>query len=90
MAKADEVNYPKFRRLLKIDDVYYVPIDHKLFGNLIGSLMQMCDLIGDPEQRKALKDEIKQRGRRWLDDEYQMNGYERWQGVQDESRVTEI
>lgn len=43
--------------------------------------MQMCDLIGDVEQRNALKDTIKRNCRDWLDDEYANRGYDKYEGA---------
>jgi len=57
-----------------------IPISHKQLDTLVGRLMQMCDLIGDTQQRKALKDTIKQNCRDWLDDEYTDAGYDRFGG----------
>lgn len=60
--------------------VLSVPINHKQLNSLIGRLMQMCDLIGDNTQRKALQDTIKQICRDWMDAEYEDAGYDRWGG----------
>lgn len=57
-----------------------VPINHRDVDSLVGRLMQMCDLIGDPEQRSALKDTIKRHCRDWLDEEYEVMGYDRFSG----------
>ena len=62
---------------------YYALISHQELDGLVGRLMQMCDLMGDQEQRQALKSEIKQRCREWLDSEYEMAGYDRFEGLQD-------
>lgn len=59
----------------------FVLISHDELDSLVGRLMQMCELTGDVEQRKALKDEIKMRSRAWLDDLYQSSGYDKWEGV---------
>lgn len=81
---------PKRCRLVKIENSYFVPVSHQELDNLIGRLMQMCDLMSDPEQRKALKDEIKQRTRAWLDDTYSSYGYDKFEGVRDYAEITEV
>jgi hypothetical protein len=76
-----------YRTLLETDSngeepsSYYVYVSHMELDNLVGRLMQMCDLIGDKEQRTALKDTIKRINRDWLDDLYDESGYERFSGV---------
>ena len=63
-------------RLMKLSDGFNaVAIHHGHLDGLIGRLMALCDLTGDLEQRRALKQEIKWRCRDWLDDNYQMAGY---------------
>lgn len=62
---------------------YYVLISHAELDGLVGRLMQMCDLTGDLEQRKALKDTIKKTSRDWLDDVYSDSGYEKYTGLVD-------
>ena len=59
----------------------YTLISHKELDSLIGQLMQMCDLTGDIEQRKALKDTMKRICRRWLDNIYAASGYDKFKGV---------
>lgn len=61
--------------------VLSVPVNHKQLNSLIGRLMQMCELIGDTEQRKALKDTIKQHCRDWMDSEYEDAGYDIFGGA---------
>ena len=61
--------------------VLAVPISHKQLDSLVGRLMQMCDLIGDTQQRRALKDTIKQNCRDWLDAEYLDAGYDKFGGA---------
>ena len=63
---------------------YFVLVSHKELDSLIGQLMQMCDLTGDQEQRKALKDTIKQINRDWLDNLYEASGYDRWSGLKED------
>lgn len=60
------------------DSGYYVLVSHTQLDNLVGRLMQMCELTGDTEQRTALKNEIKNRSRKWLDDLYEDAGYQKW------------
>lgn len=68
----------------------YVPVSHEEIGNLIGRLMQMCDLLGDVEQRRALKSTIKQITREWLDSEYDLLGYDKWAGIREGVPVVAI
>lgn len=75
------VNWGKQRQLVKVGETYYTLISHEEIDGLIGTLMQMCDLMGDVEQRNALKSEIKQRTRRWMDDQYWCSGYDKNTGV---------
>jgi len=75
-----------YRTLLKVDyndapTGFAVFVAHDDLDSLIGRLMQMCDLIGDQEQRKALKDTIKGISREWLDGIYSDSGYEKWTGI---------
>jgi len=74
-----EVKYSGF--LVDTKDGTFVPVSHKEVDSLVGRLMQMCDLIGDVEQRKALKDTIKRITRDWIDDEYSSRGYDKWEGA---------
>lgn len=66
-------------RLVKLggDGRIAVTVSHIELGNLVGRLMQMCDLIGDVEQRNALKSTIKQISREWLDENYRIAGYDK-------------
>jgi hypothetical protein len=68
---------------------YYVLVSHEEMDTLVGRLMQMCDLIGDVAQRKALKDTIKRTNREWLDSLYEESGYDRWTGVSKSAQVIE-
>lgn len=52
-----------------------VTVDHMDLGNLIGRLMRMADIMGDVEQRRAVKDTIKREARDWLNDIYDEAGY---------------
>lgn len=65
----------------------FVLVSHAELDNLVGRLMQMCELTGDVEQRKALKDEIKQRSRSWLDDLYEESGYDKWTGLKEDADI---
>ena len=80
----------KFEPIVKNRDTYYVLVSHRELDSLIGRLMQMCELTGDTEQRKALKDEIKQRSRQWLDDLYRDSGYDKWSGIMKDIEPYEI
>lgn len=81
----ETVKVPNERRLLDIkngiEGGYWVAISHKELDHLVGNLMQLIDIVGNPEQSRALKDEIKHRCRNWLDDYYSMAGYDKWQGI---------
>lgn len=79
-----------FSFLVETDNGTFVPISHQEVDTLIGRLMQMCDLIGDVEQRKALKDTIKRITRDWLDDEYANRGYDKWEGSRKGSRYVGV
>lgn len=59
-----------------------VTVSHLELGNLVGELMQMCELNGDVEQRDALKRTIKQISRNWLDDIYEEAGYSNYKDIQ--------
>lgn len=67
----------------------YVPVSHQELDDLIGRLMQMCELTGDLEQRRALKSEIKLRTRGWLDNIYAEAGYRDMNTI-DESDIQEF
>lgn len=68
--------------------VLSVPINHGQLNSLIGRLMQMCDLIGDTKQRKALQDTIKEICRDWMDAEYVDAGYDRYGGAEGKNLKT--
>jgi len=69
---------------------YAVCVSHQELDNLVGRLMQMCDLTGDLEQRIALKSTIKQISRDWLDTLYEDSGYERFTGKREDVEAIEI
>jgi hypothetical protein len=69
---------------------YAVCVSHQELDNLVGRLMQMCDLTGDIEQRKALKGTIKQISRDWLDNLYEESGYNTFTGKLPEVDAIEI
>lgn len=85
----DKPTQAPYQHIAELRGGYYVLISHQELDYLVGSLMQMCDLTGDQEQRKALKNEIKQRTRRWLDSEYHAAGYQHY-NLADGARVTKI
>ncbi len=72
-----------FRPLAEWCGGFYTLVSHTEIDSLVGRLLQIADLTGDAVQRKALKDEIKQRVRNWLDDLYEDSGYHKWQGLKD-------
>ena len=96
MSEVKEAVRSYSRKLVLVPDgetgghVYAVPVSHKELDSLIGRLMQMCDLIGDVEQRTALKSTIKQINRDWLDNLYEESGYERFTGKRDGVEAIEI
>ena len=89
MKKVEQDTKARHRVLIEADG-YYVPVSHTELDNLVGRLMQMCDLTGDQEQRAALKSTIKQISRDWLDDEYSMNGYDKWQGAREGAIIVTV
>lgn len=79
-----KVGYKNF--IVDTKDGSYVIVSHHELDSLVGRLMQMCDLIGDLEQKNALKNTIKNICREWLDTEYESTGYDRWTGAKVGSR----
>lgn len=83
------VSTRKYRPIVLLDrgkempNSYCVLVSHSELDNQVGRLMQMCDLIGDVEQRTALKHTIKQIAREWLDDIYRNSGYDPFTGLID-------
>lgn len=70
-------------RLVKLHgDTIAVTVSHLELGNLVGELMQMCELNGDIEQREALKRTIKNTSRNWLDRIYEEAGYSNYKDLQ--------
>lgn len=82
------VSYGGF--IVDTKDGSFVPISHRELDTLVGRLMQMCDLIGDVEQRSALKSTIKQITRDWLDNEYENRGYDKFTGARVGSHYVEV
>ena len=73
-----EVVVNKMLPLVEVSDWgYYVLISHEQIDGLIGRLMQMYELMGDIEQRNALKRETKSKIRDWLNDQYSDAGYDK-------------
>lgn len=84
-----EISYE--RPLVRYSDGFVsVPVNHKDLDDLIGRLMQMCELTGDVEQRRALKSEIKLRSRDWLDGLYSSTGYDKFTGTPPETHVIDF
>lgn len=94
MSRVEETKSPNQRRLLNIkngiEGGYWVAISHQELDSLVGTLMQLLDIVGNPDQSRALKDEVKHRCRNWLDDHYDMAGYDKWQGVTDRANPVVI
>lgn len=80
----------QYKKLIQVPtgnpgEAYFaVLVSHQELDNLVGRLMQMCDLTGDIEQRKALKDTIKNLTREWLDNLYEDSGYDKWTGIKED------
>jgi len=85
-----DVDVVSYLPLIRWQEGYYVLASHRELDDLVGSLMQMCELMGDKEQRDALKREIKQRARNWLDIEYQKAGYDKFTGLNDSVKPKQI
>ena len=90
MSEIDQVaKLPNERRLLHIkngeEGGYWIAVSHRELDHLVGNLMQLIDIVGNLEQSRALKDEIKHRCRNWLDGYYETAGYDTWQGVTDKA-----
>lgn len=64
------------RVLEKVGECYYVPVSHYELDGLVGQVMQICDIVGDNSQGKALKSQVKHIIRGWLDDHYRILGYQ--------------
>lgn len=86
--KKDQAPAEDFRQrrpLIEINDKnpqgIYVPISHAELDNLLGSLLHLMDLNSDIQYREAMKQEIKQRARQWLDSEYSNLGYRNYSYV---------
>lgn len=75
-ARVYETTGDQKERLVKLSDGHQgVAVHHGHLDSLVGSLMHVCELTGDREQREALKSEIKMRTRDWLNDQYAVAGY---------------
>jgi hypothetical protein len=62
-------------RIVTNSDGDNVAINHGHLDKLIGNLMHLCELNSDKEFRNAMKSEIKQRCREWLNNEFTSAGY---------------
>ena len=72
------VDVPFRKSLIEEQGGYYVTISHKELDSLVGNLMHLCDLNSDAVYREALKSEVKQRSRNWLDEQYALSGYKNY------------
>lgn len=72
----DLVSPKQSERLIVTSDSNMVAIDFRHLDNLIGSLCHVLDLNSDKEYREHVKSEIKMRCRQWLQDQYDIAGYE--------------
>lgn len=79
----------KLKPLIQYGGGYYALVSHRELDGLLGRLLHLVDLVGDKEQRDALKSEVKLRCRGWLDDEYWSSGYQNHQ-IAPAARITEI
>jgi len=68
-------------RLIHNDDGDCIALNHFHLNSLIGSLMHLCDLNSDKEFREAMKSEIKMRCRAWMNDEFEIAGYEAYKAA---------
>lgn len=62
------------KSLIKSDAVY-VMVSHNELNGLVARLMHLAELDSDKEHREALKGELKQIARTWLDEQYFEAGY---------------
>lgn len=75
----DEQIDVRYSKPLIIADYTCVTVSHQELGGLIASLMHLAELDSDKEHRDALKGELKQRCRSWLDNLYTDSGYRNYQ-----------
>jgi hypothetical protein len=62
--------------LIKNESGYvYVMVSHNELDNLVARMMHLAELDSDKEHREALKGELKQISRNWLDNLYEESGY---------------
>lgn len=85
-----EVDLKAVNPLISWNGAMYVPVSHEELDSLVGQMMQMCDLMGDREQREALKSEIKQRARRWLTNLYEESGYDKRHRIDDVGQIVVV
>lgn len=72
--KADSERGVEYSPLVKYEEVNNVLINFKHIDQLVGKLMQYLDLVGDTEQREALKRTVKTVVRDWIDCQYEQSG----------------
>lgn len=69
-------------------DFTYVMVSHNELNGLVARLMHIAELDSDKEHREALKGELKQNARAWLDGLYHDSGYRDYQIVDGATIVT--
>lgn len=74
--------------LIKSDAVYVI-VSHEELNGLIARLMHLAELDSDKTHREAMKGELKQIARGWLNDQYYEAGYRDYQ-IGSEARVVDL
>lgn len=75
-AQAQEQGQDMKHPLIQNESGYvYVMVSHNELDSLVARLMHLAELNSDVEYRNALKGELKQISRSWLDDLYEESGY---------------
>lgn len=69
-------------------DYIYVMVSHQELDNLVARLMHLAELDSDKEHRDALKGELKQIARAWLDNLYHESGYRNYETIPQATVVT--
>lgn len=73
----DLVSEQDAKRLIKDPEgTVKVAIDFNHLDQLVGSLCHVMDLNSDREYREHIKSEVKMRCRQWLQDQYDLCGYD--------------
>jgi hypothetical protein len=70
-------------------DGYYVMVSHNELNGLVARLMHLAELDSDKTHREAVKGELKQVARNWLDDLYDDAGYRNYDVLPD-AKVVDV